>query len=106
GATVAKLYEATGYEPVGRGFESLRSEHFDRAPRSAMLEEDRFMREALQEARLARAAGEVPGGAVVGLGGRIVGRGHNASLAHHDPSGHAEVLAMRDAASRLRNYRL
>ena len=71
-----------------------------------MLEEDRFMREALQEARLARAAGEVPVGAVVVLDGRIVGRGHNASLAHHDPSGHAEVLAMRDAASRLRNYRL
>ena len=71
-----------------------------------MLEEDRFMQEALQEARIARAAGEVPVGAIVVLDGRIVGRGHNASLAHHDPSAHAEVLAMRDAASHLRNYRL
>ena len=71
-----------------------------------MLEEVRFMREALHEARLARAAGEVPVGAVVVLDGLVVGRGHNASLAHHDPSAHAEVLAMRDAATRLRNYRL
>jgi tRNA(adenine34) deaminase len=71
-----------------------------------MLVEDRFMREALKEARLARAAGEVPVGAVVVLDGRVVGRGHNASLALHDPSAHAEVLAMRDAAARLRNYRL
>jgi tRNA(adenine34) deaminase len=65
-----------------------------------------FMRVALDEARLARSAGEVPVGAVVVMDGAIIGRGHNASLALHDPSAHAEVLAMRDAASRLGNYRL
>ena len=71
-----------------------------------MDEHDRFMRIALEEARLARDAGEVPVGAVAVVGGDIVGRGHNASLALHDPSAHAEVLAMRDAAARLGNYRL
>ena len=71
-----------------------------------MHEHERFMREALDEAVLARGAGEVPVGAVVTIGGEIVGRGHNASLALHDPSAHAEVLAMRDAAVRGGNYRL
>ena len=71
-----------------------------------MHEHERFMRVALDEALLARDAGEVPVGAVVVAGGEIVGRGHNASLALHDPSAHAEVLAMRDAAARLHNYRL
>ena len=71
-----------------------------------MHEHERFMRVALDEARLARVAGEVPVGAVVVVDGTIVGRGHNASLALHDPSAHAEVLAMRDAAARLGNYRL
>ena len=71
-----------------------------------MHEHERFMRVALDEALLARDAGEVPVGAVVVAGGEIVGRGHNASLALHDPSAHAEVLAMRDAAARLLNYRL
>jgi tRNA(adenine34) deaminase len=71
-----------------------------------MHEHERFMRVALEEAALARRAGEVPVGAVVIAGGEIVGRGHNASLARHDPSAHAEVLAMRDAAERLSNYRL
>ena len=71
-----------------------------------MGEHERFMRLALEEAELARVAGEVPVGAVLVIGGEVVGRGHNASLALHDPSAHAEVLAMRDAGSRLRNYRL
>ena len=69
-------------------------------------EHERFMRAALDEARLARIAGEVPVGAVIVHDGAIVGRGHNASLALNDPSGHAEVLAMRDAASNFGNYRL
>ena len=71
-----------------------------------MLEHERIMRLALDEAALARAAGEVPVGAVVVLDGEVVGRGHNASLALTDPSAHAEVLAMRAAASQLGNYRL
>ena len=71
-----------------------------------MHEHERFMRVALEEATLARRAGEVPVGAVAVVDGEIVGRGHNASLALHDPSAHAEVIAMRDAAARLGNYRL
>jgi tRNA(adenine34) deaminase len=65
-----------------------------------------FMLAALEEARQAGAAGEVPVGAVVVLDGAIVGRGHNRPIAGHDPTAHAEVLAIRDAAHRLGNYRL
>ncbi len=64
------------------------------------------MRLALDEALRARAAGEVPVGAVVVAEGKVVGRGHNAVMALTDPAAHAEVLAMRDAANRLGNYRL
>ncbi len=64
------------------------------------------MRLALEQAGLARDAGEVPVGAVVVLEGAVVGRGHNASVSRLDPTAHAEVLAMRDAARRLGNYRL
>ena len=66
----------------------------------------RFMREALAEAALAEAAGEVPVGAVVVRAGEIVGRGANRMIGSHDPSAHAEVGAMRDASQRLANYRL
>jgi tRNA(adenine34) deaminase len=62
--------------------------------------------EALVEARRARDAGEVPIGAVVALGGEIVGRGFNHPIGARDPTAHAEVVAIRDAASRLDNYRL
>ena len=65
-----------------------------------------FMREALAQAALARAAGEVPVGAVVVHGGRIVGRGHNAPLGSHDPTAHAEIRAVQEAARTLGNYRL
>ncbi len=64
------------------------------------------MQLALDEAQRARAAGEVPVGAIVVADGRVVGRGCNAVVARTDPAAHAEVLAMRDAASRLGNYRL
>jgi tRNA(adenine34) deaminase len=66
----------------------------------------RFMREALALARDAGAAGEVPVGAVVVRDGEIVGRGFNAPISRHDPSAHAEIMALRDAAERLGNYRL
>jgi len=66
----------------------------------------RFMREALALARDAWSAGEVPVGAVVVRDGEIVGRGFNAPISRHDPSAHAEIMALRDAAERLGNYRL
>ena len=65
-----------------------------------------YMREALALAREAWTAGEVPVGAVVVLDGVIVGRGFNAPISRHDPTAHAEIRALRDAAERLGNYRL
>ena len=64
------------------------------------------MRHALRLAQQAAAAGEVPVGAVVVKDGQIVGEGANAPLASGDPTAHAEILALRDAARRLGNYRL
>jgi tRNA(adenine34) deaminase len=68
--------------------------------------DDLFMREALRLAREAGAAGEVPVGAVVEIGGEMVGRGANSPIARHDPTAHAEILALREAAATIRNYRL
>lgn len=70
------------------------------------MNEEFFMREALRLARQAEAVGEVPVGAVAVLDGEIVGRGFNAPISRHDPSAHAEMMALRDAAQRLGNYRL
>ena len=67
---------------------------------------DTLMAEALAEARRAGAMGEVPVGAVVAVGGEIVGRGFNHPIDAVDPTAHAEVVAMRDAAARAGNYRL
>lgn len=66
----------------------------------------RMMREALRLARVAGRAGEVPVGAVVARDGKVVGRGRNRIVGSHDPSAHAEVLAIREAARRLKNERL
>jgi tRNA(adenine34) deaminase len=66
----------------------------------------RFMAEALVLAAKAAAAGEVPVGAVVVIDGVVVGRGHNAPIGEHDPSAHAEIRALRDAAAAIGNYRL
>jgi tRNA(adenine34) deaminase len=68
--------------------------------------DERFMLQALALAQDAHAAGEVPVGAVVVRDGVIVGRGFNAPILNHDPSAHAEIQALRDAARRLGNYRL
>ncbi len=65
-----------------------------------------FMGEALEEAQRAAAAGEVPIGAVVVVGGTIVGRGFNQPISSGDPTAHAEIVAIRDAARRIGNYRL
>jgi tRNA(adenine34) deaminase len=64
------------------------------------------MREAIALARTAAAAGEVPVGAVVEMDGEIAGRGANSPIARHDPTAHAEILALREAAARIANYRL
>jgi tRNA(adenine34) deaminase len=65
-----------------------------------------FMRMALEEAREARRAGEVPVGAIVVVDGEVVGRGFNQPIGAHDPTAHAEIVAIRDAARRVGNYRL
>lgn len=65
-----------------------------------------FMREALAEARKAFEAGEVPVGAVVAVGGHVVGRGYNQPITAVDPTAHAEVVALRAAATATGNYRL
>ena len=64
------------------------------------------MRAALDLAVQAEACGEVPVGAVLVKDGEIVGRGYNHPISAHDPTAHAEIVAMRDAAQRLSNYRL
>lgn len=64
------------------------------------------MRFALGLAREAGAAGEVPVGAVVVLDGQVIGTGFNQPILRHDPTAHAEVMALRDAADRAGNYRL
>jgi len=66
----------------------------------------RFMRRALELAQNARAAGEVPIGAVLTIDGAVIGEGYNRPISNHDPTAHAEVQALRDAAERRGNYRL
>ena len=68
--------------------------------------DDVCMREALTLAHEAWRAGEVPVGAVVVKDGAIIGRGYNRPITSHDPTTHAEIVAIRDAAAHLKNYRL
>jgi tRNA(adenine34) deaminase len=70
------------------------------------MNDENFMREALALAAQAQAAGEVPVGCVVVKDGEIVGRGCNQPISARDPTAHAEIVALRDAAQRLGNYRL
>jgi tRNA(adenine34) deaminase len=65
-----------------------------------------LMEEALALARQAMAAGEVPVGAVVVKAGTVIGRGFNQPISSHDPTAHAEIVALRDAGAHLANYRL
>ncbi|MGC3874931.1 tRNA adenosine(34) deaminase TadA [Halomonas sp. GXIMD04776] len=72
-----------------------------------MRSDEFYMHRALDQAREALSAGEVPVGAiVVDAQGDILGAGYNAPIARRDPSAHAEIQALRDAATRLGNYRL
>ena len=65
-----------------------------------------FMRAALEQARLAAQAGEVPVGAVVVIDSEVAGAGFNQPIGTHDPTAHAEIIAIRAAAARVGNYRL
>jgi tRNA(adenine34) deaminase len=71
-----------------------------------LIDFEQLMAAALIEAARARDAAEVPIGAVVSLGGEIVGRGFNQPITSSDPSAHAEIVAIRDAAAHIGNYRL
>jgi tRNA(adenine34) deaminase len=71
-----------------------------------MLTHDDMMAVALDEARRARDSREVPIGAVVVIDGAIAGRGFNQPISSGDPTAHAEIVAIRDAAQRVHNYRL
>ena len=71
-----------------------------------MSTDDLFMQEALQLARQAETNGEVPVGAVIVVNGKVCGRGLNSPIRLADPTAHAEILALREAGSALKNYRL
>ncbi len=97
---VSRAYQ--DYESEGQRFESSWAH-----PRTVSKGLDPgWMREALVEARRALTEGEVPVGAVVVQDGEVLGRGHNASIGQRDPTAHAEVLALREAALKAGNYRL
>lgn len=70
------------------------------------LSDEYWMEQALERARRAAAMGEVPVGAIVVVDGHIIGEGWNQPVDDHDPTAHAEIRALRDAARRLGNYRL
>jgi tRNA(adenine34) deaminase len=72
----------------------------------AAITDETFMREAISLARSAECLGEVPVGALVVRDGEIIGRGFNSPIGESDPTAHAEIAALRDAARRESNYRL
>jgi len=72
----------------------------------AFMSDELWMEEALREAQRALTLGEVPVGAVVVRAGRVIGRGCNRPISANDPTAHAEILALRDAAQAVDNYRL
>lgn len=69
-------------------------------------EEIHWMQRALQLANEAAQKGEVPVGAVLVLNNEVIGEGYNSPIAHHDPAAHAEMMAMRQGAAAIKNYRL
>ena len=99
--TVVTLYDA---EKSCWNYLSDERREFMDQQRSA--EDERFMRAALELAREAELAGEVPVGAVVVIAGEIIATGRNAPISTHDPTSHAEMAALREAAAAAGNYRL
>ena len=87
----------------GFGYEDIRV--LEDASRSVIADTE-FMRKALELARLARERGEVPVGAVVVVDGEVIGEGFNQPISASDPTAHAEIVALRNAAQRIGNYRL
>ncbi|EHD20555.1 MULTISPECIES: tRNA adenosine(34) deaminase TadA [Brenneria] len=73
---------------------------------SRVLDDEYWMRYALTLARRAQDEGEVPVGAVLVLDNQVVGEGWNRPIGHHDPTAHAEIMALRQGGAALRNYRL
>ena len=71
-----------------------------------MSQDEKFMHEALKEAGKAADRGEVPIGAVIVSRGMILARGHNQPIGKHDPTAHAEIVAIRKACAKKKNYRL
>ena len=109
-APIAQLDRALDYESKGRRFESCWARH-PLHPESTMepgstIDDAAAMREALDQARRALSVGEVPVGAVAVHAGRVVGRGFNVKESAKDPTGHAEILAIRAAAAALGRWRL
>ena len=73
---------------------------------ASATQDERFMALALEQAAIAESVGEVPIGAVVVCDGEVVARGYNRREVDHDPAGHAELIAIRDAAQALQRWRL
>lgn len=73
---------------------------------ASVSSDELWMQEALRQAQRALEAGEVPVGAVVVCNGKVVGRGYNRNILDHDPSAHAEIIALREAGAAVGNHRL
>ena len=76
------------------------------ANQPAPFSDEYWMQHALELARQAERQGEVPVGAVIVRDGTMIGKGYNQPITHHDPSAHAEIIALRDAGQAISNYRL
>jgi tRNA(adenine34) deaminase len=79
---------------------------YEMTPEDVHLLDETFMRQALELAHDAERAGEIPVGAVLVVGGTVLGRGKNSPIARNDPTAHAEILALREAGQEIANYRL
>ena len=73
---------------------------------TSKVTDERWMRLALEQAKQSESEGEVPVGAVVVIDDKVIGQGRNQTLGLHDPSAHAEIMAMREAGKTLFNYRI
>jgi tRNA(adenine34) deaminase len=90
------------YSPATLGMADTKKNPADMQPG----EDAAWMELALKQAQLAALAGEVPVGALVIRQGQVIGRGHNRNLLDNDPTAHAEIVALRQAAARVGNHRL